>query len=93
MQIMTLNISPFEISLQQELHLLIVMSHINLSHMPSGLYPSTWPLPLTRQGLNEAARNPMIQPLPSGPVSVKKQHHVPNGEEHAPVIKAEKVCL
>ena len=57
-----------------------------------GLYPSTWPLPLTRQGLAEAAQNPVLQPIPTGPVAVKRQssHH---GSDGGPTIKAEKVCI
>ncbi len=56
----------------------------------AGLYPNTWPLPLTTQGLMEAAQNPVNQPTPTGPVAVKKQpaYHGPDGTS---VIKAEKV--
>ena len=56
----------------------------------AGLFPHTWPLPLTRQGMIDAAQNPTPQPLPIGPMAVKKQpiHHAQDGP---PVIKTEKV--
>jgi hypothetical protein len=31
----------------------------------TGLHPSTWPLPLTREGLHRAAQDPTPQPMPN----------------------------
>ena len=56
----------------------------------AGLYPGYWPLPLTRQGLAEAARNPVLQPVPTGPVTVKRQPNS-HGSDGGTTIKAEKV--
>ncbi len=56
----------------------------------AGLYPNTWPLPLTRQGLISAAQNPAHQPVPTGPVVIKKQPAY-HGPENASAIKTEKV--
>ncbi|DBA99084.1 TPA: hypothetical protein ACH3X1_014218 [Trebouxia sp. C0004] len=54
-----------------------------------GLYPSTWPLPLSRQGLISAAQNPVHQPVPTGPVAIKKQPAY-HGPENSSAIKIEK---
>lgn len=54
-----------------------------------GLFPQTWPLPLTRQGLMEAAQNPIPQAVPTGPISVKRQPSYHN-QDGPPVVKAEK---
>ncbi|KAL0054150.1 hypothetical protein WJX82_004523 [Trebouxia sp. C0006] len=54
-----------------------------------GLYPNTWPLPLSRQGLISAAQNPVHQPVPTGPVVIKKQPAC-HGPENASAIKTEK---
>jgi len=56
----------------------------------AGLYPNTWPLPLSRQGLISAAQNPVHQPVPTGPVVIKKQPAC-HGPENASAIKTEKV--
>ena len=56
----------------------------------AGLYPNTWPLPLSRQGLISAAQNPVHQPVPTGPVVIKKQPAY-HGPENASAIKTEKV--
>lgn len=58
----------------------------------AGLYPSCWPLPLTRQGLAEAARNPVLQTVPTGPVTVKRQPNS-HGSDGGHTIKAEKVHM
>ncbi len=58
--------------------------------MFAGLYPNTWPLPLSRQGLINAAQNPVNQPVPTGPVAIKKQPAY-HGQDNSSAIKTEKV--
>ena len=62
-----------------------------LLHIACRFIPQTWPLPLTRQGLMEAAQNPIPQAVPTGPVSVKRQPSYHN-QDGPPLVKAEKVC-
>ena len=77
-------VAVLSLSIAPSLYPLFTAVHV------AGLYPSTWPLPLTKQGLAAAAQNPVLQSLPSGPVPVKRQ---PNhyGSDGAVTIKAEKV--
>ena len=36
-------------------------------HWSTGANPATWPLPLTQEGLAQAAKEPVPQPMPSNP--------------------------
>ena len=48
----------------------------------AGAEPATWPLPLTREGLAQAAKEPVLQPMPTN------LHKRPADEPKAPVSAA-----
>ena len=48
----------------QKRYVRLVMASL---HWPTGANPATWPLPLTQEGLAQAAKEPVPQPMPSNP--------------------------
>ena len=43
----------------------LVCELLTMSHGVTGIHSSVWPLPLTREGLRKAAKDPIPQPMPS----------------------------
>ena len=59
-----------------------------LSHWSAGLNPMSWPLPLSRDGLRQAAQNPVSQPMPSAAKRAAEEAKLP-----VSLIASQALCL
>lgn len=51
----------------------------------AGAEPATWPLPLTREGLAHAAKEPVVQPMPTNLINNNKR----SADEVKPPVSVE----